>query len=549
MKKIWIVLFFIILLAAFLRFFLLGSVPLSPDWDEAALGYNAYSVLHTGRDEFGKFLPVVLRSFDDYKPALYMYLIIPLIPFFDLTVFTVRFPSAFFGVVGVLAVSFLVEELFKNYRHKNILALASSFLLAISPWDIQFSRVGFESHIGDVFNVLVILFFLKGLKRPWLLTVSAIFAVLNIYLYQSEKIYTPLLVLGLLIINLKSIIKLPKIPLTFSFVLGTLLVLPMVFFIATNKASLIRLTGTSIFASQTDILKDDIVKLEIDNSTGDKIGQILDNRRVVFAKVIISGYLSHYNFNWLFISGDISRHHPPNMGILYLWEFPFILLGIYFLLFSQINRKTKFLIFFWFLLVPVPASITSGVPHAVRTMNFIPLYEIFTALGVVTTFFYIKNKFEKRKIVIYLISLLFLSVASFNFVYYLNQYFVQQNYFNAADWQYGWEQAASYIKSVEGNYKKIIVTDKEPLDKGYMFLAFYLKFPPKEYQKIGALESGGFAEHHVFDKFDFRPINWKKDSQYRNTLFVGSPSEFSNSPPLKIINYPNGKPAIYILNR
>ena len=74
-------LLFIFLLAGLLRLWGIGAVPVSLDWDEAALGYNAYSIYHTGRDEYGKFLPVILKSFDDYKPALYAYTIIPFIAF------------------------------------------------------------------------------------------------------------------------------------------------------------------------------------------------------------------------------------------------------------------------------------------------------------------------------------------------------------------------------------------------------------------------------------------------------------------------------------
>src|SRR3989344_6642029 len=106
-KHIWMILFLIIVLAFLLRLWQLGNIPPSPDWDEVALGYDAYSIIQTGKDEFGKFLPVVLRSFDDYKPALYAYLIIPAIFLFGLTTFAVRFPSAVFGVISVVAVYYL----------------------------------------------------------------------------------------------------------------------------------------------------------------------------------------------------------------------------------------------------------------------------------------------------------------------------------------------------------------------------------------------------------------------------------------------------------
>src|SRR3989338_8581187 len=65
----WAILF----LAFILRFYKLGEIPLSLNWDEVSNAYNGYSILKTGRDEYGSLLPLSNRSFDDYKPPLYMY--------------------------------------------------------------------------------------------------------------------------------------------------------------------------------------------------------------------------------------------------------------------------------------------------------------------------------------------------------------------------------------------------------------------------------------------------------------------------------------------
>src|ERR1035437_10797756 len=106
-RMVWIFLIGVIVLATVLRLWQLGSIPAPLDWDEAALGYDAYSILHTGNDQYGKFMPVVLRSLGDYKPALYTYLSIPSIATFGLNAFAVRLPSAIFGILSVLAVFFL----------------------------------------------------------------------------------------------------------------------------------------------------------------------------------------------------------------------------------------------------------------------------------------------------------------------------------------------------------------------------------------------------------------------------------------------------------
>ncbi|KKU78425.1 MAG: Glycosyl transferase family 39, partial [Candidatus Amesbacteria bacterium GW2011_GWA2_47_70] len=92
MKKFLLI--FILILASVLRLYKLSSYPAGLNADEAALGYNAYSLMLTGRDEHGHPWPVNLESFGDFKPAGYAYLLIPFIKVFGLTELAVRLPSA-----------------------------------------------------------------------------------------------------------------------------------------------------------------------------------------------------------------------------------------------------------------------------------------------------------------------------------------------------------------------------------------------------------------------------------------------------------------------
>ena len=537
-KKIFFILILIILIASILRLWKLGTVPISPDWDEVSLGYNAYSIMHTGRDEYGKFLPIILRSFDDYKPALYAYLTIPSIAIFGLNVFAVRLPSAIFGILTVFAVFFLAKELFKRAD----MALLSSFLLAISPWHIQFSRIAFESNVGIAFNVFIILFFLKGLKKPILLIISAFLAGMNIYIYQSEKVIVPLLILALIIIFRKELFKVPKKYLIVSFCVGVIIALPLVFYTFTAKGALARAEGVSIFSEKTQVLREDAQMIIQDKNKNDLLGLILDNRRLVYAKAIMAGYLSHFDLNWLFITGDIARHHAPNMGLLYLWELPFLLIGIYCLIFGNFPLKTKLLILSWFLIVPIPASVTSGVPHAVRTLNFLPTLKVFTAIGLVAVFREVVNS----KFIVSLFFLFFI----FNFLYYLNQYFVQTNYFYASDWKYGYQALVEYLKPIHNKYKKVIVSNVAPMDQSYMFFLFYLKFDPIKYLAKGGTGSGGFqVKSNRFSNFEFRPLNYYEEKD-NNILLIGSPSDFPEVfKTIKTIYYPDGSPVIKVVEK
>lgn len=539
-----IILVAIILLASTLRLWQLGAVPSSPDWDEVALGYNAYSIAQTGKDEYGQAFPIVLRSFDDYKPALYAYLAIPAIKLFGLNVFAVRLPSAIFGILTVLATYFLVKELFGKLAISHKLSAISAFLLAISPWHLQFSRIAFESNVGLAFNVFTALFFMKGLKKPWFLLLSALFAGLALYVYQSEKIFTPMLVLTLVIIFRKEVFTREKKYLILAFLTLFVVSLPLTSYTLTDKQALLRARGVSAFADQTVFLERNVQKLLRDKGNKDLLGLVLDNRRVQYVLAGVSGYLSHFDFNWLFITGDEARHHAPNMGLLYLWELPFLLVGIYALLFGKFERKTKLIIFSWFLIAPIPASITSGVPHAVRTLNFLPTFQIFTAIGILSALRSISN-FQLRKLLL----TPFLLLVIFNFIYYLNQYFAQQNYFNSQSWQYGYRETVEEVQKIEDKYDKIVVTNKPHLDQSYMFFLFYLGYDPEKYQVVGGTISGGFAEpHRGFGKFTFRPIEWEKEKRDSRTLYVGRPSDFPEGvKAVKTINFLDGKPAIKIV--
>jgi 4-amino-4-deoxy-L-arabinose transferase-like glycosyltransferase len=539
------------MLAAGLRLWQLGSTPPSPDWDEAAIGYDAYSMLSTGHDQFGKFLPVVLRSLDDYKPALYAYLAIPSIFIFGLNTFAVRFPSVVFGTLSVIAVFFLIRELFANYKYKDYLSLLTSLFLAISPWSIQFSRIGFESNVGTAFNIFTALFFLKGLRKPWLLCIAAICAGLAIYTYQSEKVFTPLLVLALALIFRSKLFVINKKYIISAVFVGVLVVVPMFLQIVTDKSSLQRLTGTSIFAAQTQLLKDDTQKLIRDKANNDILGTVLDNRRVVYAKTMISGYVSHFDLNWLFIAGDNPRHHAPNMGLLYLFEFPLILFGIYMLVFGDFDKKIKLTVFAWLLLAPIPASITTGVPHAVRTLNFLPIWQILSAIGLITAYFAIKQyKVSGGKHLIFIkpvLYSLFLVFALFNLAYYLNQNFVQQNYYYSAYWQYGYKQAVVEVKATENRYTQIVISNNGNFDKSYIFFLFYLNYPPKDYQQIAKNRPINMVDNS-FGKYSFRPIDWDKDALQENVLYVGSPWDFKGKVNiLKTIYNLDGTAAIEIV--
>ena len=159
--RIKIIVALVILIAVFLRLHNLSSVPPSASLDEASIGWNAYSILKTGGDEYGTKFPMLLRAYDDWRPALYVYLVIPFVKLVGLNVLAVRLPSFILSITTVLATYFLVHELTRISKiriNANMLGLLSAFLLAISPWHIYISRLGHEANAGLAFIIFAILF-------------------------------------------------------------------------------------------------------------------------------------------------------------------------------------------------------------------------------------------------------------------------------------------------------------------------------------------------------------------------------------------------------
>ena len=201
-------LLFIIIVAIFLRFYNLSQVPPQPSVDEVSIGYNAYSILKTGADEYGSKFPILLRAYDDFRPALYVYLVIPFVKFLGLHVVSVRLPAVILSIISVIAVYFIAKYLTKDaptFKFKDItisIAQVATLLFAIYPWHIYISRLGHEVNAFLTFLLLGILFLFRFLeKQKWNLPLSSVFFGLSFDAYQNGKIVVPILIFAFFIIK------------------------------------------------------------------------------------------------------------------------------------------------------------------------------------------------------------------------------------------------------------------------------------------------------------------------------------------------------------
>ena len=533
-------LFAILLLAFVLRFYKLSSYPPSLYWEEAALGYDAYSLLKTGRDHRGNSWPIVyLESFMDYKPPLYVYTAIPSIAIFGLNEFAIRFPSALFGTLTVLVIYFLIRELFKEKKELEI-GLIASFLLAISPWHLQFSRAAFESNLGLFLVTTGALFFLKAIKPPRLsnlfLPFSAIFFSLSLYAYHGTRVFTPLLVLTLGLLFIKKLWQM-KLMVVFSLFLGLILSLPLINSFKSKEVQQ-RFQETSVFASLNPILESN---QKIKEDGGTLLAKLIHHRYWEYGRIFLGQYFKHFNGNYLFLSGDENRRHSiQEFGSFYHWEIITLILGIIVIL-KNIKKKSYLFILIWMLLSPIPAAFTKAAPHAIRSLAGLPAFVIISSLGLVQLIPRInagssfgRKVLNKKRLVLGVCCL----VLSAECALYLHFYYHHYPKFYSQDWQYGYKEAINFIKENETEYESFYLTDSH--GRAYMYYLFFSQMDPKEAQQLVEPYKA------VPDIPYLGKVSFNKESGELRPLMVGSAGEISSGRLVKAINFLDGTVAFEI---
>ena len=193
-KTTMILLGLIFILGLGLRFFKLTTAPPALNWDEISHGYNAYSILETGKDEWGRFLPLAnFRAYGDYPLPANLYLTIPSIRIFGLNEFGIRAPHAFLGTLIILSCFFLAQGLGFNIWASLLTAL----LVAVDPWTFFPSRFVVQSNISLFFITIGLALFFNRKKKSLFLPFSALALGISAYSYHNARIFVPLLIFGL----------------------------------------------------------------------------------------------------------------------------------------------------------------------------------------------------------------------------------------------------------------------------------------------------------------------------------------------------------------
>lgn len=524
---IYVILFLIVIASAFLRFYKLTNVPPSITWDEAAVGYNAYTILHWGKDEWGNTLPLVFKSFRDYKNPVHVYLTAPFILIFGLTDLGIRSSAAFFGVLNVVVIFFLARKLFKSSNA----GLFSSFFLAISPLSLQFSRFNHELQFAILFAMLGIWLFLKGLGEKKYLVWSFLFLGIDLLTYQSSKVVTFPLVVLLIILNIKTLWKVKK-----HFLAG----LSIYFFFVSVLFIRPELLGTARLG-QNKIPEEKILETNIYKITG--------NNFLGTSEVVLTRYSEYFGKKFLFISGDYNpRHSIQTVGTFYYFDLPFLIVGLFSLLVFIFYKKQKNLLILpaMLLLAPLPGAVSSTSPHVARAMFMLPSWILICSFGVSSLLSFIKNKY-----LIVISSVIVASAFYFPLSKYLKSYYQDYSKKYAIEWIYGMEDIIKFSQKYD--FSRIYITNVRM--QPYIFALFYDKTALPEYLESVKYDETKGSPSNLVSSFGKYRFLWDEiySEPVDGVLYAVAPNVYdglfrkNDFDVLKLIKYPDGTDAYYLI--
>lgn len=520
-----ILLVLILLMALGLRIYQLDSVPLSISWDEAAVGYNALSIANYGKDEYGNTFPLFFKSFGDDKHPVHIYFTALSVKLLGLNEFFTRLPSAIFGVFNVLLIYFLTKFLFG----KEFGLIAATFL-AISPYNIHFSRFNHEANFALFFFMLGLLFFYQFVKNGKKLLPFAVLSFGICFItYHPAKILVPIITITIFFLYRKNII-LDKKGVTISILIAVLF--GFVLFKNPQLLGGARIQQTSF--GQSKIESTLLYKFTKNNFLGR-------------LNVVVKQYSLHFSPTFLFISGDKNPKLSSQTGQFYKLDLAFLIAGAIFLLMKR--SKESILLFVWAIAAPLPASLAEEAPHAARALFLMGSWQIVSAIG----FYSIINKIKYSKFKAMII-ILILSVLAFELMFYLRYYYGEYAKRYAIEWQYGMKQIVEYVKEHE-EYSSIFMTDAR--SQPYIFFLYYLKTPQPQFARsviYNNSESKSYSSVSLFDRYSFGGWDPIESRPERQVLYILTPSQYdglkhkSSFEVKKIVYYPNGAIAFYLIS-
>jgi 4-amino-4-deoxy-L-arabinose transferase-like glycosyltransferase len=470
-RKEFLIVFILCGIGIFLRTIVFGNIPPGLNQDEAAAGYEAYSLLLTGKDKWGNIWPGYFIAWGAGQNVLYSYLLIPVIHFFGLTVQSVRSINLTFGI---LTIPLLYDFTKKTVSRKT--AYISTLLLVISPWHIMLSRWALESNLLPFFVLLGFYTIHKALAYnssfkdkifclvPWAVALYAygtFYFMLLVIFFLFFKEYK-----GFMLENKKQWVP--------SIVIFIVISFPIILFIVKN----------SIFRS--GLFFEKYLPFSIPLLTSTPFRAINPQTNLEF---IFNGFQDDKIWNRI-----------PGIPSIYMIFFPFLFVGIT-VLREKWKRQGKIDLFLVWLYSCIPIFFISSLNINRANSIFIPSLVI-SVVGFESIYSGIKDTDLKQ--ILKRIIAAWILISSFLF---LTNYFFFYSSTATTAFNYGLEKAFHQSKIQSINLEKILITDQIKLP--YIYTLFFEKYSPIDFQKNSkySLDKDGIYKVQSFGRFYFSKDN------------------------------------------
>lgn len=525
----WLLVALVVLAGVSVRLWRFGSVPVSLYWDEMALWDDALSVAATGRDMHGRSgLQPLFISYGDYKLPVYIWLTIPMTWLTQNHQVGVRLVSLLAGLSMLPALWLLMGQWTRSRRVQGV-ALAA---LAVLPWSLHFSRVGFEGHLGSAL-VLWSLVFLFAWRQPpaslvrkiGLALVLLLFSVAAFYTYFSVRFVWPVLFIGAILIWWSDF----RAAWRWLAVIGLawcLALIPMFradFYAASN---LIRLSTTSVL-NQPE--RPHTVNLYRQRAGNGSWTRLVFSQRLFMVHDVGRNLLEYLDPAYLFAHGDANLRHGNGLTGLTWWATaPLLVMGLVYL--WQKDKRLLLFVSIWWLSGTLPAAVPLDGPHALRSLNVLPILPLLTAWGV----WHVHQSLPRWGR--YLIFGVMVAGVTFEFLRYTNYYFAVYPVVSAAEWQDGYHQLAKFIAQEHGHYAEVMVNIHDD-----RFFLYYLPYSDETWSEIQEAPTDGFKREHLKNIW-FEPQGPIEVNKASVLNITNSDRPLEGGTPKQVITGANGEP-------
>lgn len=486
----------ILAIAVFLRAYHVSTNPPGFFCDEVSVGYNAYLIANTGKDEWHNSFPIFFKAFGEYRNPLEVYATIPAVQLFGINAFSVRITSVAFSIATII-VFYLIGTVWSPW-----LGIVLAAIAAVTPWSVHMGRTGFVAENIYLFCVSLSLYFLiRARQKKRYILLFFVSCTVGIYSYFSAYAIYPILVVSGIIFLWKIV---EKKYLFAGLILFYVLAIPLAVHMWNGN-------GIKRF-KQVSFLRSDM------------------NPAYKFAK----SYTLHFSPRYLFVESDkdgVLRHSLIGVGELLIWELPGLLWGIYFLW----KRKTgigKFILLL-FVIYPIPSSLTDDLmPLATRSIMGVVPFTFIVGYGYyeLMRYWYVTKRRSIYYLSVALMAGLFIG-SSFYITHLLTIYAQESGGYQG--WQYGMEDSIRYLKAHQKEYHVLNITHR--FNSPEELLKFYNRTLQCNTCRI--MSNPIVVDRHHKQLFAIRKEDiWEAYEQYEDVEFIK----------LKTIRDPSGKAQLFI---